>query len=59
MSNQENENQNTLQSWATGKVAMFTIGLLAGIALYKFGVIQNITGKLFSKKEEKDQEKNY
>ena len=48
---EENENQNTLQSWATGKVSMFTIGLMAGYALYHFGVIQKITGKLFSKKE--------
>lgn len=46
------ENQNTLQSWATGKLAMFTIGLLAGYALYQFGVLQKLTGKLFSKKEE-------
>jgi hypothetical protein len=44
-------NENSLQSWATGKLAMFTIGLLAGIALYNFGVIQKITSKLFSKKE--------
>ena len=47
----ETENQNTLQSWATGKLSMFTIGLMAGYALYHFGVIQKITGKLFSKKE--------
>ena len=46
------ENNNTLQSWATGKVAMFTIGLLAGYALYKMGVIQKLTNKLFTKKEE-------
>ena len=48
------ENQNTLQSWATGKVAMFTIGLLAGYALYKMGVIQKLTNKLFTKKEESE-----
>ena len=48
-----NENQeNTLKSWATGKVAMFTIGLLAGYALYKMGVIQKLTNRLFTKKEE-------
>ena len=50
MTNQNQEN--TLQSWATGKVAMFTIGLLAGYALYKMGVIQKLTNKLFTKKEE-------
>ena len=46
------ENQNTLKAWATGKVAMFTIGLLAGYALYRMGVIQKLTNKLFTKKEE-------
>ena len=50
--NQNIENENTLQSWATGKVAMFTIGLMVGIFLYRAGVLQKLTGKLFSKKEE-------
>ena len=50
--NPNTENQNTLASWATGKVAMFTIGLLAGYALYRMGVLQKLTHKLFSKKEE-------
>ena len=45
------ENQNTLQSWATGKTAMVLIGLAVGIFLCKAGVIQKLTGKLFSKKE--------
>ena len=52
--NQEfmNDNQeNTLQSWATGKLAMFALGLAVGIFLYKAGIIQQVTGKLFSKKE--------
>ena len=52
MTNQNQENQNTLMSWATGKVAMFAIGLAVGIFLYKTGVIQKVTGKLFNKKEE-------
>ena len=52
MTNQNQEN--SLQSWATGKVAMFTIGLLAGYALYKMGVIQKLTNKLFAKKEESE-----
>ena len=43
--------ENTLASWATGKLAMFTIGLMVGIFLYKAGVIQKVTSKLFSKKE--------
>lgn len=45
------ENQNALVSWATGKVAMLAIGLAVGIFLYKSGIIQKVTGKLFSKKE--------
>lgn len=45
------EEKNTLKSWATGKLAMFAIGLAAGYALYKMGLIQKISGKLFSKKE--------
>ena len=46
------ENENTLKAWATGKIAMFTIGLMAGYALYQMGVIQKITNKLFKKKED-------
>jgi len=49
--NQE-ENQNTLKSWATGKLSMFTIGLLAGYALYQFGIIQKLSNKLFTKKQD-------
>lgn len=46
------ENQeNTLQSWATGKLSMLAIGLAVGIFLYKAGIIQKVTGKLFTKKE--------
>ncbi|CFW93066.1 protein of unknown function [endosymbiont DhMRE of Dentiscutata heterogama] len=52
--NPEKENQNTLYAWATGKLAMFTIGLFAGYALYRMGVIQSLTGKLFRKKEEQN-----
>lgn len=51
-----NENETTSQSsslysWATGKIAMFAIGLAAGYFIYKSGLIQKITGKLFAKKE--------
>jgi len=52
MNPKNNENQNTLLSWATGKVAMFAIGLAAGWFLYQTGMIQKVTGKLFKKKEE-------
>ncbi len=44
-------NENTWQAWATGKVAMFAIGLAAGYFLYSSGIIQKVTDKLFSKKE--------
>ena len=51
--NNENlENENSWISWATGKLAMFAIGLAAGYFLYQTGMIQKVTGKLFSKKEE-------
>jgi hypothetical protein len=33
---------------------MLTIGLLAGIALYKMGVLQKLAQKLFTKKEESE-----
>ena len=48
-----NQNQDqSLQSWATGKLAMFAIGLAAGYFIYKSGIIQKVTSKIFSKKEE-------
>ena len=50
MTNQNQEN--TLSSWATGKLAMFAIGLAAGYFLYQSGILQKVTGKLFKKKEE-------
>ena len=46
------ENNNSWTSWATGKLAMFAIGLAAGWFLYQTGMIQKVTGKLFKKKEE-------
>ena len=54
MANPNQENTNTLASWATGKVAMSLIGLAVGIFLYKSGVLQKVTGKLFSKKKESE-----
>ena len=42
----------TLKSWATGKLALFCIGVAAGYALYKMGLIQKLTGKLFKKEAE-------
>ena len=47
-----NNEQNTLKSWATGKLAMFAIGLAVGVFIYKSGLVQKLTGKLFSKKSE-------
>jgi len=47
-----NPNQeNTLQSWATGKLAMSLIGIAVGIFLHEAGVLSKLTNKLFSKKE--------
>lgn len=47
-----NENDNSLKSWATGKLAMFAIGLAAGYFIYKSGIIQKLTSKIFNKKSE-------
>ena len=49
--NENIENENSWTSWATGKLAMFAIGLAAGYFLYQSGILQKMTGKLFSKKE--------
>ena len=49
MTNQNQEN--TLMSWATGKLALFAIGLAAGYFLYQSGILQKVTGKLFTKKD--------
>ncbi|RHZ35498.1 hypothetical protein [endosymbiont GvMRE of Glomus versiforme] len=49
--NENLENENTWESWATGKLAMFTIGLAAGYALYQMGVLQKFTEKIFTKKD--------
>ena len=54
--NENIENENSWTSWATGKLAMFAIGLAAGYFLYQSGILQKLTGKLFSKKEERNQE---
>ena len=43
--------QNTLKSWATGKLAMFALGLAVGYFIYQSGLIQKVTGKLFAKKD--------
>ena len=45
------ENTNTLKEWATGKLAMFAIGLAAGYFLYSSGILQKVTSKVFNKKE--------
>lgn len=45
------ENQNTLKSWATGKLAMLAIGLAVGYFIYKSGLLQKLTSKVFKKEE--------
>jgi hypothetical protein len=47
--NENQENQNTLMAWATGYLAIYAIGIAAGIFIWKSGMIQKATGKLFSK----------
>lgn len=47
-----NENQeNTLKSWATGKLAMLAIGLAVGYFIYQSGLIQKLTSKVLKKEE--------
>ncbi|RHZ36389.1 hypothetical protein [endosymbiont GvMRE of Glomus versiforme] len=47
-----NNEESTLKSWATGKLAMFALGLAVGYFIYNSGLIQKVTGKLFQKKED-------
>ena len=42
-------NENTWQAWATGKLAMFAIGLAAGYFLYSSGILQKVTRKILKK----------
>ena len=42
-------NENTWQAWATGKLAMFAIGLAAGYFLYSSGILQKVTSKILNK----------
>jgi len=54
MFGKNNENDNSLKSWATGKLAMFAIGLAAGYFIYKTGLIQKLTSKIFKKDKDSD-----
>ena len=49
--NNHEENENSLMSWATGKLVIYAIGIAAGIFIYQSGMLQKVTGKLFGKKE--------
>ena len=46
----ENKNENTLYSWATGTVASVAIGLAVGTFIYKSGILHKVLGKFFGKK---------
>ncbi|WNE40157.1 MAG: hypothetical protein GBAus27B_000224 [Mycoplasmataceae bacterium] len=45
------ENENTLYSWATGKLMLYGIGIAAGIFIWKSGILQTVKSKIFGKKE--------
>ena len=49
--NNEQQSQNTLKSWATGKLVMTLIGIAVGCYLYDSGLLQKLKDKLFSKKD--------
>ena len=48
----ETKENNTLKAWATGKLAMFALGLGVAYGLYKTGLIQKLKDKLFTKPKE-------
>ena len=45
-----NKNENNLKSWASGKMVSIALGLAVGAFLWKTGLIQKATSKLFTKK---------
>lgn len=45
----DNKNENTLYSWATGNLASIAIGLAVGTFIYKSGILQKTMGKFFGK----------
>ena len=49
--NNHEENENSLMSWATGKLVIYAIGIGAGIFIWKTGMLQKVKGKIFGKKE--------
>ena len=53
--NNNEENQNTLMAWATGKLVIYAIGIAAGIFIYKSGLLQKVTGKLFDKTKKENE----
>jgi len=51
MNNENIQQQNTLYSWATGKLVMTCLGIAIGCYLYDSALLQKLKDKLFSKKE--------
>jgi len=49
--NEQIQQQNTLKSWATGKLVMTIIGIAVGCYLYDSGLLQKLKDKLFNKKD--------
>lgn len=56
MINEQLKEQNTLKSWATGKLAMLALGLGVAYFLYQGGLIQKLTSKIFTAKKEEEEE---
>jgi len=50
MINEQIQQQNTLKSWATGKIVMTILGIAIGCYLYDSALLQKLKNKLFSKK---------
>ena len=53
--NNNEENKNTLMSWATGYFTIYAIGIAAGIFIWKSGMLQKVTGKLFDKNKKESE----
>ena len=55
MINEQIKEPNTLKAWAIGKLAMFALGLGVAYFLYKGGLIQKLTSKIFAKAKSEEE----
>ena len=53
--NENQENKNALMSWLTGYIAIYAIGIAAGVFIWKSGMLQKVKGKLFDKTKKENE----